>query len=80
MINGWVLVCADCGNTELDFNYVERNKENPHGNAGVYHAYCSKCENMGRIYGFTAGPIRLRAEKVREIKEKSEKPFKEGNR
>lgn len=66
MINGWVLVCADCGNTDLEVNYIDH-EYSQNGNGGAYSIFCPNCENMGRVQGFTAGPIRLRADKVREI-------------
>ncbi len=73
MLNGLVLICATCGNTDLDFSYIDYIPDAP-GNGGVYYLYCPKCENMGKVTGFTTGPIRLRAEKVLEIRGKMVKP------
>lgn len=66
MINAWVLMCDTCGSAELEVNYVERG-DGPEGPCNAYNVYCPKCENIGRLYGYTVGPIRLRAEKVREV-------------
>lgn len=64
MLNGMVLVCDGCGNVELKVKHVRD------GTRTVIF-YCPTCGNLGRMQGFTAGPVMLRAEKVREIKDKA---------
>lgn len=67
MLNGMVLVCADCGNVEIKVNYIDDGTK-------IVNFYCPKCGNVGRMQGFTAGPIILGAVKVKEIKDRAEKP------
>lgn len=67
MLNGMVLVCADCGNVELEINYIGEDTKK-------VKFYCPKCENVGYMQGFTAGPIMLGADEVTEIKDSAEKP------
>lgn len=67
MLNALVLVCVDCGNVELEVKCIDDGTK-------TINFYCPKCGNVGHMQGFTAGPMMLGTEKVREIKEKAVKP------
>lgn len=63
-----VLVCENCGNVEVKVKHIGADSR-------TVEFFCPFCGNVSHAKGFTAGPIMLAAEKVREIKDRADKPI-----